>query len=420
MSGGSSAGRAFRLLRSPGCRWTLSRGLAGYPSEPLTHPIDVETPLRDAGSADRLAQSLSTGGKETRITRLENGLRVASQEAFGQYSTIGVFVDAGSRYEVEHTSGVSHFLQKLAFQSTEKFPSREALLHELDQYGGVFDCQRSRDVVIYSLSAFSFAIPQAMEVLSDCIWRPRITREELEMERQSINFELETVKNGPSSEVWTTDLIHQAAYRDNTLGLPSLCPEENIPIIQRDELMGYLAGHYLPTRMVLAGVNVDHDRFVGLAREWFGRTEPVWGDRGTERTVDHSLSQYTGGAVKVEREGPPVVGPNPLPDLTHVVLACESSSYLDPDFYTFAVLNSLMGGGGSFSAGGPGKGMYTRLYQDVLTRHHWIYSALAQNHAYSDSGIFCLFGSAAPAMARELTEVLCMEFIGMTREPEEV
>jgi processing peptidase subunit alpha len=305
-------------------------------------------------------------------------------------------------------------------QSTEKFPSREALLHELDQYGGVFDCQRSRDVVIYSLSAFSFAIPQAMEVLSDCIWRPRITREELEMERQSINFELETVKNGPSSEVWTTDLIHQAAYRDNTLGLPSLCPEENIPVIQRDELMGYLAGHYLPTRMVLAGVNVDHDRFVGLAREWFGRTEPVWGDRGTERTVDHSLSQYTGGAVKVEREGPPVVGPNPLPDLTHVVLACESSSYLDPDFYTFAVLNSLMGGGGSFSAGGPGKGMYTRLYQDVLTRHHWIYSALAQNHAYSDSGIFCLFGSAAPAMARELTEVLCMEFIGMTREPEEV
>ena len=92
-----------------------------------------------------------------------------------------------------------------------------------------------------------------------------------------------------------------------------------------------------------------------------------------------------------------MVGPNPLPDLTHVVLALESCSYLDPDFFAFAVLNSLMGGGGSFSAGGPGKGMYTRLYQDVLTRHHWVYSALAQNHAYSDSGIFCLFGSSHPS-----------------------
>lgn len=101
-----------------------------------------------------------------------------------------------------------------------------------------------------------------------------------------------------------------------------------------------------------------------------------------------------------------MVGPNPLPDLTHVVLACESCSYLDPDFYSFAVLNSLMGGGGSFSAGGPGKGMYTRLYQDVLTRNHWVYSALAQNFAYSDSGIFCLFGSTQPSMVWALHVLL--------------
>jgi processing peptidase subunit alpha len=379
----------------------------------------VATPARDLAASRRLAQSISPLSKETRVTRLDNGLRVASQEAFGQYSTVGVFVDAGSRYEVDHTSGVTHFLQKLAFQSSERFPSREALLQELDQYGGVYDCQRSRDVAIYSLSVFSFALSRALEILADCIWRPRITVEEVEQERQSIRFELETVKNGPSSEVWTTDLIHQAAYRENTLGLPSLCPEENISSVQREELLDYLSSHHRPERMVLAAVNVDHDQFVELARDRFGRPEPVWGERGGGRPVDHSISQYTGGAVKVERTGPPVVGPNPLPDLTHVVLACESSSYLHPDFYTFAVLNSLMGGGGSFSAGGPGKGMYTQLYRDVLTRHHWIYSALAQNHAYSDSGIFCLFGSADPSMARQLTEVLCTQFVAMTQTPEE-
>ena len=75
----------------------------------------------------------------------------------------------------------------------------------------------------------------------------------------------------------------------------------------------------------------------------------------------------------------------------------ESSSYLEDDFFPYAVLNSLMGGGGSFSAGGPGKGMYTHLYQDVLTKHHWVYWAMAQNHAYTDSGIFCLLGSCHPS-----------------------
>ena len=40
-----------------------------------------------------------------------------------------------------------------------------------------------------------------------------------------------------------------------------------------------------------------------------------------------------------------------------------------------SVLQQLLGGGSSFSAGGPGKGMYTRLYRDVLNQHHWVESA---------------------------------------------
>ena len=122
---------------------------------------------------------------------------------------------------------------------------------------------------------------------------------QLERERQSIRFELEAVKNGPTADVWITDLIHQAAYRDNTLGLPSLCPEENIAAVGREELVDYFAGHYLPSRMVLAGVNVDHDQFVQLARDRFGQVEPVWAGVETRTPVDHSISQYTGGAVKV-------------------------------------------------------------------------------------------------------------------------
>ena len=33
--------------------------------------------------------SRSSSGAKTQISRLENGLRVASQEAYGQYSTVG-------------------------------------------------------------------------------------------------------------------------------------------------------------------------------------------------------------------------------------------------------------------------------------------------------------------------------------------
>lgn len=63
------------------------------------------------------------------------------------------------------------------------------------------------------------------------------------------------------------------------------------------------------------------------------------------------------------------LGPNPMPELAHVVLGVESVCHQHDDFVALCVLSMMMGGGGSFSAGGPGKGMYTRLYTNVLNRY---------------------------------------------------
>ena len=50
-------------------------------------------------------------------------------------------------------------------------------------------------------------------------------------------------------------------------------------------------------------------------------------------------------------------------------------------------------------------GMYTRLYTRVLNRYHWMYSATAYNHAYNDSGIFCIHASCHPQQMQDLTQV---------------
>lgn len=90
-----------------------------------------------------------------------------------------VLVDAGSRYEVEYTSGISHFLHKLAFQSSSQFRDREAVQTAMEKYGGMLDCQRFRDVMLYSLSVFSNSVPEAVGVLADCLLRPCLKEEEV-------------------------------------------------------------------------------------------------------------------------------------------------------------------------------------------------------------------------------------------------
>jgi mitochondrial-processing peptidase subunit alpha len=358
--------------------------------------------------------------EETRVTTLSNGLRVASENRFGQFCTIGVVIDSGPRFEIAYPSGVSHFLEKLAFNSTMEYPDRDIILKELEKHGGICDCQSSRDTFIYAASADSRGLDQVTKVLSEVVLRPQLRDDEVEIARQTILFELESLHMRPEQDQILMDMIHAAAYRDNTLGLPKLCPETNASKIDRNMLLTYLKYHHTPQRMVIAGVGVDHDEFVKSVEKHFVASKPTWENeqlksRGANG-VDSSISQYTGG-TKIEECDIPIYASVGLPELAHVVIGLEGCSHQDSDFIPACVLNIMMGGGGSFSAGGPGKGMYTRLYTNVLNRYHWMYSATAYNHAYMDSGLFCIHASSPPTHVRNMVEVITKELVNMASEP---
>lgn len=52
----------------------------------------------------------------TRVTTLPNGMRVATENLGGETATVGVWIDAGSRFEDEKTNGTAHFLEHMAFK----------------------------------------------------------------------------------------------------------------------------------------------------------------------------------------------------------------------------------------------------------------------------------------------------------------
>lgn len=47
---------------------------------------------------------------------LESGLRVASEDSGAPTATVGIWIDAGSRYEDDRNNGVAHFLEHMAFK----------------------------------------------------------------------------------------------------------------------------------------------------------------------------------------------------------------------------------------------------------------------------------------------------------------
>lgn len=69
---------------------------------------------------------------------------------------------------------------------------------------------------------------------------------------------------------------------------------------------------------------------------------------------------------------------------THFLIALPTgpATCLNTAMIPQAITTAMLGGGSSFSAGGPGKGLYSRLYNDLLNRHAWIDDAhsLFQSH----------------------------------------
>ena len=69
---------------------------------------------------------------------------------------------------------------------------------------------------------------------------------------------------------------------------------------------------------------------------------------------------------------------SPMPEFAHLVIGFESANLNNTqDFVTASLLNTMMGGGVSFSAGGPGKGMYSRLCLNILNKFVFVLLPLA-------------------------------------------
>ncbi|CAH1643539.1 unnamed protein product [Spodoptera littoralis] len=375
------------------------------PLPPLSEPMPNLPPVAYA--------SAETDDALTEVTVLSNGLRVASEKKFGQFCTAGVVIDSGPRYEVAYPNGICHFLEKLSFGATHKYATRDVMHKELERHGGICDCQASRDTTVYATSADSRGLGAITQVLAEVTMRPQLSSDEIESARQAVAFELETLSMRPEQENILMDMIHSAAYKGNTLGLPKICPSNNVNKIDRNIILNYLKNHYTPDRMVVAAVGVDHEHFVEFVQKYFVDMKPTWHvDEAFTPNVDCSIAQYTGGIEQDDCEIPLYPGSD-LPELTHIVIGLESCSHSDPDFVPTCVLNMMMGGGGSFSAGGPGKGMYTRLYTNVLNRYHWMFNATAYNHAYSDTGLFCIHAASPPNRIYDTTLVIARELANM-------
>lgn len=129
----------------------------------------------------------------TRVTTLPNGLRIATESTLAsKTATVGVYIDAGSRFESDETNGTAHFLEHMIFKGTERRTAR-ALEEEIENMGGHLNAYTSREQTTYYAKVMDKDVPQALDILADILQHSKFEEKRINRERDVILREMEEV-----------------------------------------------------------------------------------------------------------------------------------------------------------------------------------------------------------------------------------
>jgi len=313
-------------------------------------------------------------------TTLGNGLRVLTDPmAEVESVSLGVWVEAGARYEQAAESGISHLLEHMAFKGTARRSARD-IAEEIEAVGGQMNAYTARENTAYYVKVLKDDVPLALDILGDILRNSAMDADELARERDVVLQEIGQARDTPDDIVF--DHFQETAFPGQPLGRPVLGDEAVVGSVERASLVGYMARHYGAQRMVLAAAGkIEHERLVELAGA-------ALGDVARGSPAQPEAGRYAGGEFRAERKL----------EQAHIVLGFEGVAIHDPDFYALQLLSMALGGG-----------MSSRLFQEVREKRGLVYSIHSFVASFEDCGLFGIYAGTDPKRLKELMPVLCEE-----------
>eukprot|EP00406_Dinophysis_acuminata_P004131 CAMPEP_0179231460 /NCGR_PEP_ID=MMETSP0797-20121207/11355_1 /TAXON_ID=47934 /ORGANISM="Dinophysis acuminata, Strain DAEP01" /LENGTH=530 /DNA_ID=CAMNT_0020938549 /DNA_START=61 /DNA_END=1653 /DNA_ORIENTATION=+ len=331
------------------------------------------------------------------FSRLENGLKIASVDKQGLTAHLGLYVDAGSRYEDPSNFGVSHMVSLMSFASTAHL-SQLRTVKTLEQMGAnaTSACTAGREEMVYRVDVMREYMPLVIPLMVGNILFPRLLPWEVKAATKKVKEARAAFDADPDAVV--NELLHKAAYCNNTLGFSPLASDRSMPYFTPDTIRSFMLDHFAPERMVVVGVNVEHSELAKWTMRAFADYNAI-----PMKSREKSKPAYTGGDLRLE-------GPSPF---CHLAVGFESVPWGQGELAPIALLQTLLGGGSKASTA-LGSGVTSRLSAQVLKPNPDIESCAAFNTSYSDSGMFGVYGVSHPDRAGNMTAAMVKTLKSLT------
>jgi len=327
------------------------------------------------------------------ISRLSNGIRVITDsQPTADSVTLGLWVGVGSRFEKEPESGISHFLEHMAFKGTT---TRSALqiAEEIERVGGFINAYTGQDVTAYHARMLKKDMDIGLNIIADITQHATMDEKELNTEKGVIIQEINMYKDQPH---YVAEINFEAtAYPDQPLGRDIAGNPAVIQAMTPTKMLDYVHSHYATDRIVISAVGpIQHAAFVK-------KCEKLFCDFTLKKTPIPEAARYQGGFKYVKTSHEQV----------NLVMGFEGESYTSPDIWKAKLLATILGGG-----------MTSRLFQEIREKRGLVYTIHAYASSETDTGIWGIYAGTGENELKVLMPILLDELKKATHKitPEEV
>lgn len=319
---------------------------------------------------------------------LKNGLRVVFVPCEAESVAFGLFVSSGSRHEPTKVAGISHFIEHMLFKGT---PTRRPIdiTRAIEGRGGNFNAFTGEETTCYYAHLPDEYLKEAVDIISDMYLHALILADEFEREKRVVIEEIRMYADEPDAVAMEN--LQRSLFPSNPVGAPVAGSAETLMPLKPSDLRRYIRSHYLPsnTIAVVAGhfdETVAHD----VLLRTLGRLRATALPPPSSVPVDFSL--------------PPIAETSVSKEINQAQLALGYRTFgiRDSRKYAATVMDAILG-----------RGMSSRLFQEVREKRGLSYDISSRMQFFSDSGMFTVAAGldrakAAKALAtidRELRRI---------------
>ncbi len=279
----------------------------------------------------------------------------------------------------------------MLFKGTELRPEATLISQAIEGAGGGLNAYTTKEMTCYWNNLPYERAETGLEVLADMIQNSLLEAEEIDRERTVVQQEIRRSHDSPGSYVG--ELLGRAVYGDQPIGWPIAGSVETVEQMQRPEFTEHIQRYYTAENAVLSVAgNVEHDAVVGWATEAFANL-----DRGTPPPPPDSDQDRPEDYVQLD--------PRDL-EQTNLALSMRGIARRDPDRYAFDIMITALG-----------RGMSSRLFQEVRERRGLAYSVSAGGARYSDTGSLTISAGVTREHQEEALEVILTQLRLLVDEP---